>query len=61
MERALTTQAILNEEEQLIVWAHRRQSRDATHTRIPAVGYGEEFTVTQAEAVAAVTGTRGWS
>ena len=59
VERALTTQAILNEEERLLVWAHRRRSRDATHTRIPAVGYGEELTVAQAEAVAAVTGSKG--
>ncbi len=58
-ERALTTRAILNEEERLVVWAHRRQSLDAIHTRIPAVGYGEELTVAQAQAVAAVTGSRG--
>jgi hypothetical protein len=59
VERALTTPAILNEEEQLIVWADRRQSPDATHTQMPAVGYGEELTVVQAEAMAAVTGSRG--
>ncbi len=59
VERALTTQAILNEEEQLIVWAQRRQSLDATHTRIPAVGYRGELTVAQAEAVTAVIGSRG--
>ncbi len=59
VERALTTQAILNEEEQLLVWAPRRQSSDGTHTRIPAVGFGEELTVTQTAAVAAVTGSRG--
>ncbi len=59
VDRALTTQAILNEEEQLIVWAQRRQSPDATQTEMPAVGYGEELTVAQTEAVAAVTGTRG--
>ena len=59
VERAFTTQAILDEEERLLVWAHRRQSRDATHTRIPAVDYGEELAVSQAEAVAAVTGSRG--
>ena len=59
VERALTTQAILNEEEQLIVWAHRRQSRDATQTQMAAVDYGEELTAAQVEAVAAVTGSRG--
>ena len=59
VERALTTQAILNEEEQLLVWAHRRQSRDGTQTEMPAVGYGEKLTVTQTAAVAAVTGSRG--
>ena len=59
VERALTTRAILNEEERLIVWADRRQSLDANQTEIPAVGYGEELTVAQAQAVAAVTGSRG--
>ena len=59
VERALTTQAILDEEEQLLVWAHRRQTRDASHAWMPAVGYGEKLTVAQAEAVAAVTGTKG--
>jgi conjugative relaxase-like TrwC/TraI family protein len=59
VERALTTRAILDEEEQLLVWAHGRQSLDATHTRILTVGYGEELTVAQAEVVAAVTGSRG--
>ena len=58
VERALTTQAILNEEEQLLAWAHRRQSLDGTQTQMAPVYYGEELTVTQAEAVAAVTGTR---
>jgi conjugative relaxase-like TrwC/TraI family protein len=59
VDRALTTRAILDEEEKLIVWARRRQSPDATHTRMPAVGYGERLTVMQTEVVDAVTGTRG--
>ena len=56
VERALTTQAILDEEEQLIAWAERRRADDSVRTRGRATGYGEELTPAQAEAMAAVTG-----
>jgi hypothetical protein len=56
VDRALTTQAILNEEEQLITWADRRRADDLIRTRARATGYGEELTPAQAEALAAVTG-----
>jgi len=58
-DRALTTQAILDEEEQLIVWAQHRRSRDHARTRTRAIGYSEALTRGQIEAVAAVTGRGG--
>ena len=58
VERALTTQAILDEEEQLVAWAERRRADDSVRTRARATGYGEELTPAQAEAVAAVIGSR---
>ena len=56
VDRALTTQAILDEEEQLIAWAERRRADDSVRTRARATGYGEELTPAQAEAMAAVAG-----
>jgi conjugative relaxase-like TrwC/TraI family protein len=59
VDRALTTQAILDEEEHLVGWAQRRQERAQAHTWVQGVGHGEELTPGQAEAVAAVTGHGG--
>jgi conjugative relaxase-like TrwC/TraI family protein len=56
VDRALTTQAILDEEEALIAWAERRQGSESVRTRARVTGYGEELTRAQADAVAAVTG-----
>ena len=56
VDRALTTQAILDEEEGLIAWAQRRRSRDQMRTETRVTGYGEELTQGQREAVAAITG-----
>ena len=56
VDRALTTQAILDEEEQLVTWAERRRADDSVGTRARATGYDEELTAAQAEAVAAVAG-----
>ena len=56
VDRALTTQAILDEEEQLLAWAERRRADDSVRTRARTTGYGEELTRAQAEAMAAVTG-----
>jgi len=58
VDRALTTLAILDEEEQLVAWAERRRAGDSISTRGPAVGYGTGLTRAQTAAVAAVTGTR---
>ncbi|MDH3262078.1 MAG: relaxase domain-containing protein [Acidimicrobiia bacterium] len=55
-DRAFTTQAILDEEEQLIAWAERRQTDDTVRTRVPPLGISEELTPAQAEAMGAVTG-----
>jgi hypothetical protein len=59
VERALTTQAILDEEEQLIAWAEHRQTDHSVGTRARVTGYGEELTPAQTEAVAAVAGRGG--
>ncbi len=55
VDRALTTQAILDEEEQLIAWAQHRQSQDQVRTRTWVIGSSKGLTRGQAEAVAAVT------
>lgn len=56
VERALTTQVILDEEEQLLAWAERRRADDSVRTRVPPLGISEELTRAQAEAMAAVAG-----
>lgn len=55
VDRALTTRAILDEEEALIAWAEGRRVDKPNLTRARVTGYGEELTPAQAEAVAAVT------
>ena len=57
VDRALTTQAILDEERTLIAWADRRRADEPVHTRARTTGYGEELTPAQAEAVVAVAGS----
>lgn len=57
VDRALTTQAILDQEERLIAWADRRQSDESIGIRERV--YGEELTPAQTEAVAAVAGRGG--
>ena len=59
VDRALTTQTILDEEEQLIGWAQHRQIRYQARIRTRVIGYNEELTRGQIEAVAAVTGRGG--
>jgi conjugative relaxase-like TrwC/TraI family protein len=56
VDRALTSQAILDEEEQLLAWADRRRADDSVGIRARATGYGEELTPVQLEAMAAVAG-----
>ena len=51
-DRALTTRTILDEEQQLIAWAERRQSDGPVGIRVWATG--EELTPAQAEAATAV-------
>jgi conjugative relaxase-like TrwC/TraI family protein len=57
VDRALTTRAILDEEEALIAWADRRQANEAVGLQVRAIG--EEPTPAQAEAAAAVASRRG--
>ncbi|MDH3262104.1 MAG: relaxase domain-containing protein [Acidimicrobiia bacterium] len=59
VDRALTTQTILDEEEQLLAWAERRRADKPVHTRARTTGYGEELTPGQAEAVVAVADRGG--
>lgn len=54
VDRALTTRAILDEEEELIAWAERRKSQDASGSRSWPIRYAEHFTPGQLAAVAAV-------
>ncbi len=54
VDRALTTQTILDEEEELIAWAERRRAGESVRTRARVTGYGEELTRAQAEAVGEV-------
>ncbi|MCH7789601.1 MAG: AAA family ATPase, partial [Acidobacteria bacterium] len=56
VDRALTTRAILDEEEQLVTWAERRQLDESNGTRAHVTG--EELAPAQTEAVAAVIGSR---
>jgi conjugative relaxase-like TrwC/TraI family protein len=57
-DRALTTQAIFDEEQQLVAWAESRQTAGPVLTRPQAVGSSDDLTAAQAQAVAAVTGHR---
>ena len=56
MDRTLTIQAILDEEEQLVTWAERHQLDESVGTRARVTG--EELAPAQTEAVAAVIGSR---
>ena len=54
MDRALTTEGILDEEERLIAWAERRH---ADHAPVgPIIRHGERLTPAQAQAAGVVTG-----
>jgi len=57
-DRALTTQAILDEEQQLVAWAERRQTAGPVRTLSLAVGSSDDLTPAQTRAVAAVAGHR---
>jgi hypothetical protein len=57
VDRALTTQAILDEEEQLIAWADRRRSSESVGIRVRVTD--QQLTSAQVEAVAAVAGRGG--
>jgi conjugative relaxase-like TrwC/TraI family protein len=57
VDRALTTRAILDEEEQLIAWADRRQKGESVRTLARVTG--ENLTPAQVEAVPAVAGDAG--
>jgi hypothetical protein len=58
VDRALTTQALLDEEEQLIAWAERRLAGDVPSIRWPSMVRSNGLSPGQAEAVAAVAGHR---
>ena len=59
VDRAFTTRAILDEEEELIAWADGRQNRAAIGTRPQAIRFVGDLTPGQVVAVAAVAGDRG--
>jgi len=59
VERALTTQTILDEEQTLIAWADSRRADKPVHTRARTTGYGEELSPAQAAAVSAVADRGG--
>lgn len=59
VDRALTTDAILDEEEQLIAWAERRLVGDVPRARWPSMVRSNRMSLGQAEAIAAVAGRRG--
>jgi len=59
VDRALTTRAILDEEEELIAWAERRKHEEAARTRPRPVRFVGGLTPGQAAAVAAVAGDGG--
>ncbi|MEX0666964.1 MAG: AAA family ATPase, partial [Acidimicrobiia bacterium] len=54
VDRALTTHAILNQEEQLIAWADRHRAGESARIRSRGTAYANQLTPAQAEAVAAV-------
>lgn len=54
VDRALTTEAILAEEEQLIAWADRHRTGESVRIRSQVTGYGDELTSAQVESVTAV-------
>ncbi|HKZ24256.1 MAG TPA: AAA family ATPase, partial [Acidimicrobiia bacterium] len=56
VDRALTTRAILDEEEELIAWAERRKHEEAARTRPRPVRTVGDLTPGQIAAVAAVAG-----
>ncbi len=58
-DRALTTQAILDEEEDLIAWAQRRNNQGPTRTRPRPARFVGDLTPGQATAAAAVAGDAG--
>ncbi|MDF1596288.1 MAG: MobF family relaxase [Acidimicrobiia bacterium] len=58
-DRALTTRAILDEEEQLIAWAQLRKNQGATRTRPRPARFVGDLTPAQETAVAAVAGDAG--
>ena len=58
VDRALTTQAILDEEEQLLTWAHDRHQEDRRPLRAPTLE-GAEVDGARGEAAAAVASTAG--
>ena len=59
VDRALTTEGILDEEEQLIAWADRRRADHSVGIRARAIGLSEELSPAQAAAVVAVTDRGG--
>ncbi|HUF94660.1 MAG TPA: MobF family relaxase [Acidimicrobiia bacterium] len=59
VDRALTTRAILEEEEELITRAQHRKDRQKTRTRTRVIRFGRELTPGQQEAMAAVVGDGG--
>jgi conjugative relaxase-like TrwC/TraI family protein len=59
VDRALTTQAILDEEDQVIAWAEQRLAGDVPRTRWPSLVRSSGMSLGQAEAIAAVAGRRG--
>ncbi len=54
VDRALTTEAILDEEEQLIAWADHHRAGESSRIRRQVTGYTDELTSAQVESVAAV-------
>jgi conjugative relaxase-like TrwC/TraI family protein len=54
VDRALTTRAILDEEEELIAWAEHRKSQDDSGTRSRPIRYAEHLTPDQLAAAATI-------
>jgi conjugative relaxase-like TrwC/TraI family protein len=59
VDRALTTQTILDEEEYLLDWARRRVSLHPTRAKLASVAATDGLSLGQGEAVDAVAGRRG--
>ncbi|HKZ24772.1 MAG TPA: MobF family relaxase, partial [Acidimicrobiia bacterium] len=59
VDRALTTESILAEEEQLIAWSDRRQGAVSPHTRLLTIDSNGGLNPGQVEAAAAATSARG--